>query len=332
MVHIRTFPGAAIYDYALEKGLITDKLSYLKQQCLPGFHLTSLSNQEYIKTLLLVNVASAAMGYFPGEVKDCSQTHTHELFGQLCDVVIKCPHCLEEQTYRNMKLLGNNMISCQECYRRFYIPRLDNWHDTPINYLLSKYYVYKPEHAQEFHDRLAKWEWPADENGISGCKLELFGHTFLVPSRLEMEEVILGNFNSYYVASSEGRTFCLPLSSAAGDYRALQHPIYLKPRVDSLVSEWIPQRKRVILFGPPGQVNVLLSHTGIGEANIIGTSSAFGEGSEKVALEIPYINPKIMHISSPDVILITDVHNQDELAKALAPLQKRNIEIVKLYA
>ena len=329
-VLIRTFPGADIYKYALDKGLIADKLSYIESQCLPDFHLTSLSNEQYIKAVLLINILSASFGCFPGEIKDCYPTHTQEHVGQMYDVVIKCPHCLEETTYRNMAANGSTMISCQVCYRRFHIPQPGNWKATPINYLLSKHYTYSPEHAQEFHDRLTGWEWP-NRDGMAGRLLELFGHSFLVPGSLEMNEAVFRNFSAYYVGSSGGRTFYLPLFAAPGDYRPLNHPLYLGDRVGSLVSEWVAQRKRVILFGPPDQIKILMNHTNILDANIIGMSSPKTEDWAQVSIEIPYINPKIMSISNPDAILITDPHNQDEIAKALAHFEKLNIRVVKLY-
>jgi hypothetical protein len=76
---------------------------------------------------------------------------------------------------------------------------------------------------------------------------------------------------------------------------------------------------------------ILMDHTNILDANIIGMSSPKTEDWEQVSIEIPYINPKIMSISNPDAILITDPHNQDMIAKALASFEKQNIQIVKLY-
>jgi radical SAM superfamily enzyme YgiQ (UPF0313 family) len=112
MIHI--FPGTPLYAYAVSKGIIKDRVEYLKAG-VPLVNLSQLTDQEYKDLSSLLYERNMRAKYAP---KEFNLTDFHS--GQMCKVSMKCNRCQKEQTF-NLDVLHISRILCSFCNQRHYV-------------------------------------------------------------------------------------------------------------------------------------------------------------------------------------------------------------------
>ncbi len=116
--------GSAIYKHCVEKGIIKNKLDYIRNHFFDIYNITSLSGGEFYK--LRVRVLKAGIKRYPRTIP----------FKVGADgIEAQCPHCRTIVSYGNFSVANDNndmymispsllffnkMIYCRNCRRRFF--------------------------------------------------------------------------------------------------------------------------------------------------------------------------------------------------------------------
>jgi hypothetical protein len=116
-----------LYRYCIEKGIIKDRLDFIKNHIGAIYNMTQLSDAEFYK--LWVNIIKTGVEYAPQAIPLSVST---------ASVKVKCPHCNEVIEYKNFDINSENsffiwmlpippnkyyfskVIHCRICARRFY--------------------------------------------------------------------------------------------------------------------------------------------------------------------------------------------------------------------
>jgi anaerobic magnesium-protoporphyrin IX monomethyl ester cyclase len=118
---VMPYPRSKLYEYCLEKGLVKDELSFIKNHLSEYLNVTEKMSDKDIKKLAK-KVSRYELKYLRYSVPSkhsIASDHTYSLS-------IKCPFCNESIDYKNLYSKGNKRIFqfevfCRKCYRRFYI-------------------------------------------------------------------------------------------------------------------------------------------------------------------------------------------------------------------
>jgi hypothetical protein len=142
---ILAVPDAPVYRYALEKGIIKNRLAHIRGK-LPLVNLSKISDKQYYTLVLKVcwwNImwTYATPGILIGtrRLEECfGDKHFHEL-------QLRCPFCGSEQTHKKFMAspTPNVVIYCTHCFSRFKIPQKRAFPDdysftTMVRYMLIK--------------------------------------------------------------------------------------------------------------------------------------------------------------------------------------------------
>jgi anaerobic magnesium-protoporphyrin IX monomethyl ester cyclase len=110
-------PNSEIYQYCIKKGLIKDKLNFIKNHLYDVLNMTNMSDTKF--SILKELVFKYQRKYY---------SYAIPLRITLTSVTIKCPHCKKTITYKNFvtrKLFHIKMMYCRNCRKRFfYVTRL----------------------------------------------------------------------------------------------------------------------------------------------------------------------------------------------------------------
>jgi anaerobic magnesium-protoporphyrin IX monomethyl ester cyclase len=124
---ILPLPDSQLYRYCIEKGIIKDRLDFIKNHIGAIYNMTQLSDAEFYK--LWVNIIKTGVEYAPQAIPLSVST---------ASVKVKCPHCNEVIEYKNFDINSENsffiwmlpippnkyyfskVIHCRICARRFY--------------------------------------------------------------------------------------------------------------------------------------------------------------------------------------------------------------------
>jgi hypothetical protein len=141
---IRAVPDAPVYRFALEKGLIKNKLAHARN--LPLVNMSKMSNKQYYALVLKACWWNLMRTYTtPGTLigtrrldERYGDKHFHEL--QLC-----CPFCASKQTHK--KFIGsptpNVIIPCIHCFAYFKIPQKQAFPDDYSLIATARYMLIK---------------------------------------------------------------------------------------------------------------------------------------------------------------------------------------------
>ena len=117
---IQPYPGSEIYKRCLEKGIIKDRLSFIKGLVVNDiFNMTdTMSDQELHDLNKEILAATGKYTKFVKPLKVKKQPN------KKYEVLVKCPFCNEKTNYKNCKInnrlsYGFNLI-CRKCYLRFF--------------------------------------------------------------------------------------------------------------------------------------------------------------------------------------------------------------------
>lgn len=124
MGFIRAVPDAPVYRLAIEKGLIKNRLTHVKN--LPLINLSKMSDRQYYNLVLKVSWWNLMNTYITsGEV--ISTRRLDEYFGdkRFYALKLRCPFCGSERNYKKFMALSapNAMVTCSHCSAYFKIPQ-----------------------------------------------------------------------------------------------------------------------------------------------------------------------------------------------------------------
>jgi radical SAM superfamily enzyme YgiQ (UPF0313 family) len=119
---VQPYPGSAIYKHCVEKGIIKDKLDFIKNK-MPNRDFLNITNKMSDKEFLeLINTISKLMAKHTKAVKSRYIKKTGE---NIYEISLKCPHCNKENIYKNFYIkslhLYQEFILCRNCNRRFFV-------------------------------------------------------------------------------------------------------------------------------------------------------------------------------------------------------------------
>ncbi|MBF0383078.1 MAG: cobalamin-dependent protein [Magnetococcales bacterium] len=152
---LKPFPGSQIYDYACEKGIIKDKVSYLKDGC-PQVNISKMSDAEFAE---LGRQISESMDSLE-KLQDVKMLSLDHIMGRVA-IAGRCPACAKSNTYEEVKLFALDYLTCPHCQQKFHIPlpnEVQNNLDNNLKRLLEKY------------DKVAIW-------GMTLTVMEMFKHS-----------------------------------------------------------------------------------------------------------------------------------------------------------
>lgn len=110
---IQVFPGTALYDDFVQRGVITDELDYIEKG-LPFVNGTKVPIQDYLAFFNGLQGSKALT--IPAHV-----THIEMIENNHVSVNVICPHCGSALEYGNA-LIASNWVMCKDCLARFHIP------------------------------------------------------------------------------------------------------------------------------------------------------------------------------------------------------------------
>lgn len=119
---IQPYPGSKIYDHCIEKGIIKDKLDFIKNHLAyeKTINMTDgMTDEEF--TQLKTDIYEAE-GHYRKQVRPISMKKTRR---DIYTIEVKCPFCEEITTYNNCYInnrwtYGFTLI-CRKCHMRSYI-------------------------------------------------------------------------------------------------------------------------------------------------------------------------------------------------------------------
>lgn len=134
---ITVYPGSYLYKYACDKGIISDKVQFLKDGC-PQINVSKLTDEEYSK--LIKNIMEAPMT-LAKVLSAVEVSHIDYKTGRL-DIAGVCTACRHKNQWVNIKLFTTNFLGCKKCGQRYnmVLPgELRENIDNNINKLLEKF-------------------------------------------------------------------------------------------------------------------------------------------------------------------------------------------------
>lgn len=111
---ITIFPGTHLYHYACEKGLIKDKVQFLKDGC-PQVNVSKLTDNQI--SLIVREIVEAPMTL----TKKLSKVKVKIINSETGRVSILgiCEVCKKKSKWENVKLFSSSFLSCQNCGQRY---------------------------------------------------------------------------------------------------------------------------------------------------------------------------------------------------------------------
>lgn len=144
---IQLYPGSEIYKRSVDKGIIKDRLSFIRRNIagITAVNFTeAMSNEEF--EAMLVNIYTVRCRYS----KFAIINKIHKKQNGYYRITLKCPFCKKRVTYDNvlmqgppqgilkkMPFLREAMLNCRQCSRRF-------WAVPPLMRVIYKLLGFKP--------------------------------------------------------------------------------------------------------------------------------------------------------------------------------------------
>jgi radical SAM superfamily enzyme YgiQ (UPF0313 family) len=136
LTFVKPFPGTYIYQYACEKGIIKDKVQYLKDGC-PQINISKMSDAEFGEIVNQVSEASSRLGLI-GQLELLA---VDPVLGRETITGI-CQRCKKQNLWENIKLFAIDYIYCRHCGQKYQIPQPQQLRDNldkNMALLLEKY-------------------------------------------------------------------------------------------------------------------------------------------------------------------------------------------------
>jgi hypothetical protein len=150
-----TIPDAPVYQQAVQKGLIKNKMEFMKDG-FPLINLTSLSDDRFKMMISrIARLQSDSRYKTRGVIVRSRLTKVASTGENLYSMAICCPECKETLTYNNMHQNGVMEyfpIFCKGCQRRFYIGTLSAF---PKNFTVLEKAKFKASYMlSNFYNRI----------------------------------------------------------------------------------------------------------------------------------------------------------------------------------
>ena len=202
---IKPFPGSYIYEYSCEKGLIKDRVKYLKEGC-PQINCSKMSDEEFSEIVGYISEAQISMKTIDSiELQSVDPHLGRETIAGICS------NCSQRNFWENIKLFANDYIYCNHCGQKFDIPLpipLRENLEKNLSLLLEKF------------GKVAIW-------GMTLTIMDLFGHSMILHdsnvfpvdiSESKRKTVLYGmKINSPYILDEENiRVVIVAVPSHAG--------------------------------------------------------------------------------------------------------------------
>ena len=153
---ITVYPGTYLYKYACEKGIIKDKVRFIKDGC-PQINVSKLTEAEYGKLLRIIMEASINNAKVLSKVEAVSVDYKTGRMG----VTGVCAVCGHDNYWENVKLFAMNFLGCKKCGQKYNTTLPEKLRlniEENLKKLLKKY------------GKLAVW-------GVNYHTLDLFNHS-----------------------------------------------------------------------------------------------------------------------------------------------------------
>lgn len=128
---VLTIPDASIYQLALKRGLIKDKLEFIKNR-FPVINLTKMPDLKFNMLLSKITLCSGDWRYkVRGKVLESHKTHVEHGINYY-SITVQCPECSEISVYNNFHMHTPKRyfsILCKSCLRRHHIDTLKSFPD-----------------------------------------------------------------------------------------------------------------------------------------------------------------------------------------------------------
>lgn len=120
------YPGSELYNKAIDKDLIKDKIKFIEDEC-PPLNLTQMSDDKFFKLLRLIEHYRVKYDRFPARMLSCKKEGVDLYKGSYYSIEVECPHCHKISKYKNMHQRGIGVLmtrsgcrlGCRECNQRF---------------------------------------------------------------------------------------------------------------------------------------------------------------------------------------------------------------------
>lgn len=116
---IEAYPGTPIYLEAIKKGLIKDKLEFIKRGC-PSFNMTKMSDAQYDLMIQTIWQKPHSLRIY-ATLLQSKKIAQHPIKGNIYAFDVICPHCHTKVSYSNIhqEQNGNFKLGCKACHQRF---------------------------------------------------------------------------------------------------------------------------------------------------------------------------------------------------------------------
>ena len=150
-------PRSSDYLYALEQGIIEDKMEFIKRGC-QFVNISKMSENEMASILQVLSSTSLNLLLLPEEYEITAVGHDPRRDSTLYEIDVKCPHCERFVHYTNVCLyqgiFNNRFLHCKYCHGRFDI--MLEWFDHFTHATIASGQSFL-EHAKEIRGSGAKW-------------------------------------------------------------------------------------------------------------------------------------------------------------------------------
>ncbi|MFH0855138.1 MAG: radical SAM protein [Candidatus Omnitrophota bacterium] len=133
---VKPFPGSYIYQYACQKGIIKDRIQYLKDGC-PQVNISLMDDKEFA---YIVRQISESLGLMDA-LGSVELLGLDPLMGRET-ISGTCAKCSQRNIWENIKLFSIDYIYCSHCGQKYEIPNPPQLRanlDRNISALLRKY-------------------------------------------------------------------------------------------------------------------------------------------------------------------------------------------------
>lgn len=333
---IELYPGTPLYHSAVKRGIIKDRLKFIKDGC-PAVNVSKLTDPDALRLSLLMYLLVITYNTVPAEITSCKPSQAM-LDGngksmQRFNVDVVCPHCKEPQVHENYPLYNKKKWACHKCRRRFDVQPLTQWRHWPKSFSIAHGYKFKAEDSEAllrfFDEQLVPSNLP---NMLGYSEVNLLGNTYLIPTNISLRDIRYGLVQIFVVDKSLQRLD--PVVIYDNNYKRLHHPWYLCARVTELVEGWQQVDARVSIVGIETEIQNIINWTNFPEEKI--DSVVLLDNLDAKQLPDKKVRAVLLEDltrSPPDVILVATTKSQKALCEELALLTADyQTEVTALYS
>ena len=134
---ITIYPGTFLYNYACDRGIIKDKVKFLKEGC-PQVNVSKLTDEQF--SILVKEIMEDPMTL----TKSLSEIEANIVDYKTGRIAVagKCSVCRERNCWDNVKLFSSTFLACKNCGQRYNVVLPDEFRtniENNIRNLLEKY-------------------------------------------------------------------------------------------------------------------------------------------------------------------------------------------------